>query len=134
MKSASKGLSLRSKLLFVLTAVPVLALGSYLAMATQLFERDKIAYVYDSSVSLSSAISTQFRIEIESLTEKIKFYVDNYDFKQSHFNDASKAGFNSQERIIAIVINPSKNLEGAKSASQFNGTNRLVNNIPLSSS
>lgn len=104
MKSMSRGFSLRAKLLLILTTVPVVALTFYLFMATQLFERDKIAYVYDSSVSLSSAMSTQFRLEVESVTEKVKFYVENFDPTAQKFSVGSKLSFDNQSRILAIAV------------------------------
>lgn len=58
-------LSLKYKLVAVLTVLPLVSLASFLFMATQLFETDKVAYVFDSSVAVSRFLSNQVRAEAD---------------------------------------------------------------------
>jgi sigma-B regulation protein RsbU (phosphoserine phosphatase) len=62
-----QGLSLRYKLLIALTALPLVALSLFLVLAIRIFEKDKIVYVFDSSLSVSKTKASRVRSEIGSL-------------------------------------------------------------------
>jgi len=104
MKQKKLGISLKYKLLFLLTAIPVLSLSIYIVLATHLFENDKIAYVKDSSVAVARSLAVQFRMEVNSFIDKIKPIVESYDFNTQKFSDASMALFNKQDRLDGLVI------------------------------
>lgn len=97
-------LSLRYKLLLLLTLIPAVCLSLYLLMATDLFKKDKIAYVFDSSVAVSRALSVQTRLTVQSLFDAIKPIVEGYDYKIRNFDQASKDLFKQSSRVKALVI------------------------------
>ena len=97
-----KGLSLKYKLLMMLTGIPLITLGIYLAYATQLFEKDKIAYIYDASVTLSRTMAAQVHSELKSLTDSILPIVAQYDPKANKINDQARELFAKQEKIALI--------------------------------
>jgi sigma-B regulation protein RsbU (phosphoserine phosphatase) len=66
------GLSIRSKVLLVLTLVPLLALSAYLFLVITIFENDKIAYVYDTTSSVARSIAAQSRTQMVSILNSLR--------------------------------------------------------------
>lgn len=97
-------LSLRYKLLLLLTLIPAVCLSLYLLMATDLFKKDKVAYVFDSSVAVSRALSVQTRLTVQSLFDAIKPIVEGYNYKDRKFDRASQELFHQSSRIKAVVV------------------------------
>ncbi len=104
MKEKKLGLSLKYKLLLLLTAVPVVSLTIYILIATRLFENDKIAYVKDSGVSVARSLAVQFRIEIAGFLERATPIAENFDFNLQQFSETSKTIFAKQDRMDALVV------------------------------
>lgn len=104
MKEKKLGISLKYKLLVLLTIIPVASLAIYVALATRLFENDKIAYVKDSSVAVARSLAIQFRMEVNGFVEKIKPIVENYDYNAQKFSQTSIDLFNKQERLDGLVL------------------------------
>lgn len=97
-------LSLRYKLLLLLTLIPAVCLGLYLLMATDLFKKDKIAYVFDSSVAVSRSLSVQTRLTVQSLFDVIKPIIEGYDYEVRNFSEGSKELFNQSSRVKALYV------------------------------
>lgn len=104
MKEKKIGISLKYKLLFLLTIIPVVSLSIYIVLATRLFEHDKLAYVKDSSVSVARSLAAQMRTEVNSFIESIKPIVENYDHNAKKFSENSVNLFNKQERLDGLVL------------------------------
>lgn len=104
MREKKLGLSLKYKLLLLLTTIPVVSLTIYILLATQLFENDKIAYVKDSSVSVAKALSVQFRMEVNGFVEKIKPIVESYDYNEQKFTSNSQGIFDKFERVDGLIL------------------------------
>ncbi len=104
MKPKKLGISLKYKLLLLLTVIPVVSLTIYIALATRLFEEDKIAYVKDSSVSVARSLAVQFRMEINSFNEKIKPIVESFNLNEQKFSTLSTELFAKFDRIDGLVL------------------------------
>jgi phosphoserine phosphatase RsbU/P len=98
------GLSLRYKLLALLITIPLVSLGLYLLMATDLFQKDKVAYVFDSSATVSRSLATQARMEINASYASYRAIVENFDFTAGDFNQAGKDLFAKSPRAQAVVL------------------------------
>src|ERR1044072_9402533 len=96
--------SLRYKLLFMLVSLPLISLGIYLWMATDLFKKDKIAYVYNSSATVGRGLATQTRMEIENAYSALRGVVENFDFPTNDFNAAGKDLFGKNARLHALLL------------------------------
>jgi hypothetical protein len=57
-------ISIRLKMLIVISSILLIAMGTYLYLATTLFTRDKLAYVYDLNSSLVETLSEQTRANL----------------------------------------------------------------------
>jgi sigma-B regulation protein RsbU (phosphoserine phosphatase) len=97
-------ISLRYKLLLLLTTLPVCSLALYLFVATDLFQKDKVAYVFDSSATVSRSIATQVRIEVQSAYDSLRYVVENFDFNQKKFNAIGQDIFNRNPKAHALIL------------------------------
>src|SRR5688500_9067840 len=96
--------SLRYKLLGLLITLPLISLGLYLLMATDLFQKDKVAYVFDSSATVSRSLATQARMEVVNSYDTVRAIVENFDFTANDFNQVAKDAFSKNPRMHAITL------------------------------
>ena len=99
-----KGISIRYKLFILLTTLPVLTLALYLGLATRLFRLDKIAYVFDSSVSVTRSLAAQARVEINLLMNLLNPVLEGLDITQADFSSTAKRLFEKNENLFYIHI------------------------------
>lgn len=104
MEEKRVGLSLKYKLLVLLTVIPVVSLGLYFFLATGEFKEDKIAYVHDSSAAVAKSLSTQVRAEVNSFLEAVKPMVSNYDQVEKRFNETGLKLFQDAGRIDGLIL------------------------------
>ncbi len=96
--------SLRYKLLGLLITLPLVSLGLYLLMATDLFKKDKVAYVFDSSATVSRSLATQARMEVQNSYSTLRSVVENFDFVLGDFNPSAKDGFAKNSRLHSVIL------------------------------
>lgn len=104
MEEKKLGLSLKYKLLIMLTAIPVVSLATYFFLATAEFKEDKIAYVHDSSAAVARSTATQVRAEVAAFFDKAKVLADSFDPFQNQFREAGVRVFENTERLDTLVI------------------------------
>lgn len=73
-----RGVSLRYKILLLLTAIPVLTLAVNQTMTLQVFESDKIAYVFDATSGLSGTLSAQVKTQLNAVLTVCKPLFQDY--------------------------------------------------------
>jgi signal transduction histidine kinase len=84
-------LSIRYKLLFVISALLLLAVGAYVYLATTLFNRDKMAYVFDANASHVETVAEQTRSNLTVLGQVLALFA----------RDAAAAGADEARRTSA---------------------------------
>ena len=104
MKKFKVRLSLRYKLLALLVSLPLVSLGLYLVMATELFQKDKVAYVFDSTATVSRSLATQVRMETQSIYAAVRTIVDNFDIATNDFNAVAKSLMQTNTRAQAVIL------------------------------
>src|ERR1700722_206936 len=104
MNSFKVRMSLRYKLMIVLSLLPIICLALYLLMAVDLFKKDKVAYVFDSSVTYSRSIAAQTRLEMETLFTALRPICESFDFEKKEFSPIAKMLFDKQTHIRAVVF------------------------------
>lgn len=97
-------LSLRYKLLFLLTTLPVASLALYLVIATDLFRKDKVAYVFDSSAAVSRSLATQMRIELKGAYASLRTIAEHYDFDAKQFSAVAQDLFEHNPKVHALIL------------------------------
>ena len=86
-------LSIRYKLLLVISALLLLAVGAYVYLATTLFNRDKIAYVFDASASHVETVAEQTRSNLTVLGQVLALFA----------RDAAAPGADEARRATAAA-------------------------------
>ncbi len=104
MKHFKLRLSLRFKLLLLLVSLPLITLSLYLVMATDLFQQDKIAYVFDSSATVSRALATQTRMELQNVYSGFRGVAEHFDIDSGDFSPTGKNMFQNNARMHALVL------------------------------
>lgn len=84
-------LSIKNKLLIVLSTLPIISIALIVAMATNLFESDKLAYVYDTVLSSTRAKTSTMKSQLNSYVQVLRALTVNYDPK---FRTLSRNGEN----------------------------------------
>ncbi|MCC6810421.1 MAG: HAMP domain-containing protein [Deltaproteobacteria bacterium] len=67
--------SIRYKMLLLVTGVLVVAMLSYLLLASTLFQRDKRAFIFDLNASIAHTLSEEVASAVGSVSDKLLFYV-----------------------------------------------------------
>ncbi|MBI3178029.1 MAG: cache domain-containing protein, partial [Deltaproteobacteria bacterium] len=67
-------LSIRYKVLLLVLAVVLAALATYLTLAITLFNRDKLAYVYDLNATLAHTLGEEIQSSVRSLADRLLFF------------------------------------------------------------
>lgn len=99
------GISIRYKILLLLTLIPLLTLSVYLFLAVKIFEDDKVAYVFDSSSNVSGAMASQVKAQLNSLLNEAKPLFQDY-LTNNEFTAQSRLIFSSGAELEAVVAFP----------------------------
>ncbi len=99
-----KNLSIQYKLLFLLVSLPMCMLGLYLLIASQIFEKDKLSYIYDSSSNYTKSIASSFRSELELINAQLEAIIYGYNPDSDSFYSTSKKIFENDEQLRASYL------------------------------
>jgi sigma-B regulation protein RsbU (phosphoserine phosphatase) len=99
-----KQISLRYKFLAALTVIPLVGLSLFLLMAKDVFETDKIAYIFDTSLSDSKTRGSSVGGEISGIVSQIQSVVLAYRPDSKDITDTGKEYFSRSAKIDAIWI------------------------------
>lgn len=111
-----RGISIRYKILLLLTSLPLITLTVYLILALKIFEDDKIAYVFDSSSSMSGTMAAQIKTQLNAVLGTTKPIFQDY-LTQQKFTPVSDSIFMNEFNLESIVVfTPSPNGTYEKSA------------------
>ncbi|CAE80221.1 Sigma factor sigB regulation protein rsbU [Bdellovibrio bacteriovorus HD100] len=98
-----RGLSIRYKILLLLTSLPLITLTVYLVLALKIFEDDKIAYVFDSSSSMSGTMAAQIKTQLNAVLGTTKPIFQDY-LSQQKFSSVGESIFQNEFNLEAIVV------------------------------
>lgn len=103
MKSPGRTISIRYKVLFVLTSLPVITLATYLFLAVSVFKDDKIAYVFDASSAVSRTMSAQVRAEMNGLLNLMKPMIQDFALKGT-LTEVSHTVFDNEPNFELFLV------------------------------
>lgn len=98
-----RGLSLKYKILLLLTLVPVLTLSAYLVLAIRVFENDKRAYVFENGTAVAKTLSAQSTTELNGVLFGAKPVIQEYLGRRS-FGPISSAIFDSDGQLDWVAV------------------------------
>jgi signal transduction histidine kinase len=67
-------ISIRYKIVGLLGTILILAMVTYVSLATSLFTSDKLAYIYDSNATLAGTLADQVQVNTSTLAEKLLYF------------------------------------------------------------
>ncbi len=97
-KSGRLTISIRYKILALMGAVLIAAMGTYLWLAIDLFNEDKLAYVYDLNSTLAKTVGEEVRSAIGSLKDKLDFLALAHQKRGALPEEAGEEGEQEQTR------------------------------------
>lgn len=95
--------SIKSKILASLIAIPFVMLTLLLIWSLQIFQKDKIAYIFDATGTISSSLSTQISTKLKQSEEQAKLIIENLDSNLEWKIEATKL-FSNYETIEALTV------------------------------
>lgn len=98
-----KSLSIRVKILLLLTLLPLLVLGSYLYIAIEVFQNDKIAYVYEGTTSISRTLSLQTSTDLNSILSSARPVLQDYTQNRS-FGIVSQSLLQVESPVLWVAV------------------------------
>ncbi|MGZ5278893.1 MAG: SpoIIE family protein phosphatase [Pseudobdellovibrionaceae bacterium] len=93
-----RSLSIRYKILLLLTLVPLVTLSLYLVMAVQVFQKDKLAYVFESGLSVARTLSSQASTEMNGMLITSKPAMQEFLLERA-FGKVSQAIFDTEGQL-----------------------------------
>lgn len=98
-----RGISIRYKILLLLTSLPLITLTVYLVLALKIFEDDKIAYVFDSSSSMSGTMAAQIKTQLNAVLGTTKPIFQDY-LTQQKFTPVADSIFMNEYNLESVVV------------------------------
>ena len=120
-------ISIRLKLLLVIATVVLSALAVYVYLATSMFTRDKLSYVYDMNAALVETLSEQTRASLEVLAQLLSLFGH-----EAAADSDSQADANVAQRLFEVepaLI--SVELYAPSGANSWTRKSRFINETPL---
>lgn len=105
-----RDLSLKYKLTLLLVVLTGTMLVAYGLTVLREFERDKIAYVLDSSLAYSRSAALQIRAEVNYLSDRVKFLMSGFDLHKNGFNRLSESNYQKENQFEAVLVLSRKEL------------------------
>jgi phosphoserine phosphatase RsbU/P len=99
MKLISWPLSIKNKILIVLSTLPVIAISAVVVIAINVFKDDKIAYIYDSTLSSVRGKSSSVESQINGFIQSLKALSANYDPQLKTLSPNGKSYFDTEDAL-----------------------------------
>lgn len=97
------GLSIKYKILLLLTLVPLVTLSIFLFIAVRAFNKDKLAYVYENEAAVAKTLSSQTTSELNSVLSSAKPIMQEF-LSQRTFGKVSQSIFESENKMQWIAV------------------------------
>ena len=94
-----KWLTIKNKILIVLSILPLLSIGLVVLMATATFKDDKITYVYNSVLSSAQAKSSSASAQLQSFIQNLRALTVNYDPDKRKMSPNGRRFIESEQRM-----------------------------------
>jgi sigma-B regulation protein RsbU (phosphoserine phosphatase) len=86
-------------MMIIFVSLPLVSLTLYLAMASEVFVRDKMAYVYESGADTAQGLANQFKLSMGSFQNVLKGILSTADMAAMRFGPDTAARFQQQKMI-----------------------------------
>lgn len=140
-----RSLSIRYKILLLLTIVPLVTLALYLILAVEVFKKDKLAYVFETGSVVSQTLSAQATTELNGVLNSAKPVIQEFLLDRSFGKMASAmmesdaqlewvAAFekNAQNNFIKLAVTERAQGAGEKDLTSFGNLTPLLGEVEKS--
>lgn len=100
----SRAISLRYKLMAALIVIPIVGLSLFLLIAKGIFEKDKIAYVFDSTLAVSKTRAARVSSEITSVVSVTQAIILSYRSDTKNLAESGSYYFNRESKFETFEI------------------------------
>lgn len=98
------GSTLRTQLVLLLSAMLVLAMGTFLMLATRVVSADKLATVYDVNALLAGAVSSQVEAGIDALGDKLRYFGTEHAASEASLDRRAHSLFDADDDLLALEV------------------------------
>lgn len=98
-----RGLSIKYKILLLLTLVPLITLALYLFLAIRVFENDKLAYVFESGSAISRTLSQQATTDLNGVLISATPIIQEY-LLQREFGRVTRAVLDAEGKVEWVAV------------------------------
>lgn len=99
---------IRFQIVGLVAGILIAAMVAYLALATQLFTRDKLAWLYDYNALLAGTLSEEVGTHLQTLGEKLRYFGEEENATLSAERPPSVRGaqalFDASEDLLALEL------------------------------
>jgi sigma-B regulation protein RsbU (phosphoserine phosphatase) len=99
--AAQKGISLKYKILGLMTMIPVLTLSTYLTVAITTFKDDKKSYIFESSSTVSRTLSAQVLSEFNAIIKNCRPIFQDF-LNKNTFSEISSVILKNDLNLVAM--------------------------------
>ncbi len=103
METEKKSLSIKNKILIVLSTLPIVSIALIVVMATNLFKDDKLAYVYDTALSSTRAKASTVDSQINGYIQSLKAINSNFDPNAQSISNNGRSYFSAEADLKAFM-------------------------------
>lgn len=98
-----RSLSIRYKILLLLTIVPLVTLALYLFLAVRVFKKDKLAYVFESGSTVAKTLSAQATTELNGVLNSAKPVIQEF-ISEGVFGKLTSAILDSEGQLQWVAV------------------------------
>lgn len=123
--------SIKVKLLSTLVGLTSVMLIIYAFLALKIFEKDKIAYVFDTIRIHSKSTSQLVHSEVQQAIDKVDFLMRGYNYENKQFHPYTKRIFLSEKNLFYLSSYQLENnsYQKAESLNRFSSSQQLTDEI-----
>lgn len=99
-----KGVSLKYKFMAALLLIPLVGLTLFLLLAKSIFEKDKVAYVFDSSLSVTKTRAARVSSELTSVISLAQAIVLSYRADTKNLSETGTYFFDREDRLDVFQL------------------------------
>jgi two-component system, NtrC family, sensor kinase len=101
-------ISIRYQLLALIVGIVAAAMLAFTYLASNLFIRDKLAYIYDLNSSLANTVSEEVRANVQSLVDRLRYFAAVAGEARTNVDRSAEALLSTDDDILSLEIWESK--------------------------
>jgi signal transduction histidine kinase len=97
-------LSIRSQVVLLVALLLLLAMASYLTLATRVITTDKEATVYDVNALVAGTVAEQVSTTIDALSDKLRYFGQEYETTPGDVERRARSLFSADDEVLSLEV------------------------------